>query len=428
LTLATPSLAQDSIPADEIWIRLVATSGSKRLSLVLAPFDTIGELHPDLVTNLEGIRSVLEADLEFSLHFILQEPDSGVRFDYETDPARIDLGQWASTGAEILLCADMKAKPSGPVLEVRLYDLESNRRIATKPYPHRAGWRWLAHEVADDVIQLLTGKEGVSRTRLAFARRLDPDRKEIALVDYDGAGLKQLTESGGIKLFPDWSPDGSRIAYCAYGPVSLTIYSLDVAQRTRTAVSERPGLNTTPAWSPDGRTIVASLSHSGQSDIYTMNVDGKQLRRLTTNRGIDISPAWSPDGRQVAFVSDRTGAPQVYVMGVDGTDLRRVTFEGNYNTSPAWSPHGDLIAFVQRQPNGSNQVCVTNILGDTYIRLTSRGNNEDPCWSPDGLHLAFASTRAGGPDLYVMDWNGANQRRVTRIGGAYSPDWSPVLR
>ncbi|MFO7674869.1 MAG: Tol-Pal system beta propeller repeat protein TolB [bacterium] len=434
LVLAGTLAAEDSVftaPAqsfgDEIWLRLTQTGGRRRLSLVIAPFRAVVGI-PDSVRNHTGeIRQVLEADLRFSLHFTFQEPESGHVFNFETDP-KVDLKGWGSTGAEVLITGTVVEKRGGPALDINLYDLNTNRRIASKSYPHRPNRRWLAHEIADDIIKLLTGNEGVSRTRFAFSRQTGPGVKELALVDYDGANLVQLTSDGCIRLYPEWSPDGGRLAYCRYSARSLDIHILDLASRANTKICSRDGLNTTPAWSPDGRTLAVSLSFEGNSELYLMDVSGGRLRRLTKDGAIEISPAWSPDGRHIAFVSDRTGAPQIYIMTADGTDVRRLTFEGSYNTSPAWSPQGDLIAFVQRQPGGGNQICVTNILGDTYVRLTSRGNNEDPCWSPDGLHIAFTSTREGAPEIYVMDWNGANQTRVTRVGGAFSPDWSPVLR
>ncbi len=413
---------------DELWLKITASSGRPRLSLVIAEFSARDSLSDESLNRLRTVQQVFEADLRFSLYFAFQEPDSGARFRFETTPRKVDFKGWASTGAEVLICGDVIQKQSGPLLQLRLYDLNTARRIATKPYRFREQWRWLAHEMADDVIKLLTGEDGVSQTRIGFSRALGKGHKELSLVDYDGTGITQVTSTGGVNLFPDWSPDGNRLAYCSYGKRSLNIYSLDISTRKRKTISERPGLNTTPAYSPDGKTIATSLSFNSQSDLYLMNPDGRNLRRLTTSSAIDISPSWSPSGRQLAFVSDRTGTPQVYIINADGTDLRRLTFEGSYNTSPAWSPQGDLVAFVQRQPGGSNQVCVTNIIGDTYLRLTSRGNNEDPCWSSDGLHIAFASSRAGCYEIYTMDWNGANQTRVTRTGGAFSPTWSPSLR
>ncbi|HDR00531.1 MAG TPA: hypothetical protein ENN51_09660, partial [candidate division WOR-3 bacterium] len=375
--------------ADEIWLRLTQTGGRRRLSLVIAPFVARPGLDDSLAPWAREIRQVLDADLRFSTHFTFPEPESGEVFFFETDPAKVDLKGWGTTGAEVLITGHVVPKRGGPALDVNLYDLNTNRRIASKGYPLRPNWRWLAHEAADDIIKLLTGNEGISRTRIAFSRQVEPGRKELAAIDRDGANPVQLTDGGSTKLFPNWSPDGSRIAYCAYSARSLDVHLYDFSRRTTRRITERDGLSTTPAWSPDGKTIAASLTVDARSEICLLDDQGGRMRRLTNSRAIEISPTWSPDGRQIAFVSDRTGAPQVYVMTADGTDIRRLTFEGGYNTSPAWSPQGDLIAFVQRQPDGRHQVCVTNILGDTYVRLTSRGSNEDPSWSPDGLHIAF---------------------------------------
>lgn len=412
---------------DELWLKITLSDTRKRMSLVIADFTVPKGTKPETTALIKAIQDVFTADLRFSLYFTFEEPESGKVYSFSTDQKKPDLKGWATTGAEVLICGDFVTKKGGTGIVLRLYDLASSKLIATKSYSLTGNYRWVAHKMADEVIKLLTGDDGVSCTRIAFSRNIGPGHKELAVVDYDGAGVEQLTSSGGLKLYPDWSPKGDRIAYCSYSERSLNIYCLDLNSRRVTTLSDRKGLNTTPAFSPDGKLVAVSLTYEGNSEIYLMDATGKNIRRLTNSPAIDISPTFSPNGREIAFVSDRTGTPQIYIMNIDGTDQRRLTFSGSYNTSPAWSPKGDLIAFVQRQPDGSNQICVTNILGDTYLRLTSAGNNEDPVWSPDGLHLAFASNRTGVWEIYTMDWNGANQRQITRTGGAQSPTWSPRL-
>ncbi len=41
----------------------------------------------------------------------------------------------------------------------------------------------------------------------------------------------------------------------------------------------------------------------------------------------------------------------------------------------------------------------------------------NPAWSPDGSKIAFESYRDGQAEIYVMDANGANQRRLTWADG-----------
>lgn len=412
---------------DELWLKIAISGSRKRISLVIANFSVPNGTSPETTALTKAIQEVFTADLRFSLYVTFEEPESGKIYTFSTDQNKPDLKGWATTGAEVLICGDFILKRNSASIGLRLYDLASSKLIATKSYPLGRNYRWIAHKMADDVIELLTGEDGVSCTRIAFSQMFQPAHKELSVVDYDGHNLAQLTSSGGMKLYPDWSPKGKQIAFCSYSDRSLNIYLLEISSRRVTTISDRKGLNTTPAFSPDGKLLAVSLTFEGNSDIYLMNSDGKNLRRLTTSPAIDISPTFSPSGREIAFVSDRTGTPQIYIMNIDGTDQRRLTFFGSYNTSPAWSPKGDLIAFVQRQPDGSNQICLIDILGEAYYRLTSIGNNEDPAWAPDGLHLAFTSDRTGNWEIYTMDWNGANQTQITRTGGAQSPTWSPRL-
>jgi TolB protein len=53
-------------------------------------------------------------------------------------------------------------------------------------------------------------------------------------------------------------------------------------------------------------------------------------------------------------------------------------------------------------------------------------NDEQPRYSPDGRHVAFKSTRGGSYNLYLMDADGSNVRRLTDHGGNdHDPAWLP---
>lgn len=409
--------------APEIWAKITASGAKKVLDLAVAEFDMPKDAAPSLVEMVNNINQVVKNDLEFSLYFTLYHPDSASK----ALAKKLTLDYWAKTGAQVLLSGDVSFRKSSTQLKVTLHDLLLKRPIATKDYNIVENWRWLAHNIADDVIKLLTGEEGVSQTEIAFSYKTK-DGKELGVIDYDGANPYILTNDKGLKLYPDWSPKGDKIVFCSYDNSNLNIYTYDLTHSKKTQITTRPGLNTTPAWSPDGKMLAVAFSDQNNLNLYQITPDGRNPRRITISSSVSISPSWSPSGRDIAFVSDRTGGPQIYLINVDGTDQRRLTFEGSYNTSPAWSPRGDLIAYVSRVSNGKNQIFITDINGETRMQLTFDGNNEDPIWSPDGLHLAFSSNRSGIWEIYTMTWNGQNQKRISNTGGALSPTWSPRLK
>src|SRR5205085_12050692 len=80
-----------------------------------------------------------------------------------------------------------------------------------------------------------------------------------------------------------------------------------------------------PEWSPDG-TRIAFDSNRGTSsvndhDLFVINQDGSGLKRLTSSAANDQGPTWSPDGTKIAFISDRAGNDDIWVMNSDGTGL-----------------------------------------------------------------------------------------------------------
>jgi TolB protein len=90
------------------------------------------------------------------------------------------------------------------------------------------------------------------------------------------------------------------------------------------------------------------------------------------------------------------------------------------------SSSGDRIAFVSSRA-GNPEIYVMNPDGSGARRLTDDpGMDLAPAWAPDGTRIAFSSNRGGSVDIYIMSADGGEPRRVTSAAGAEtSPAWSP---
>ena len=86
------------------------------------------------------------------------------------------------------------------------------------------------------------------------------------------------------------------------------------------------------------------------------------------------------------------------------------------------------IAFSSNR-EGDYEIYVMDINGKNQRRLTnSRHGDYSPSWSPDGKRIVFSSKRDGGvtSEIYVMDADGSSPQRLTNNGhNDYSPSWSP---
>ena len=142
--------------------------------------------------------------------------------------------------------------------------------------------------------------------------------------------------------------------------------------------------------------------------------------------------------RKIAFESERDGDPDIsdiYLVNPDGSDLQNLT-PGGGGWEPTWSPDRSEILFTSQLHGGEEEVYVMDADGSNMRRLTNTpGDNTSSWaadWSPDGEQIVFNSNRDGsdlgwdGEELYVMAADGSNVRRLTRrLGFDSSPAWSP---
>lgn len=75
---------------------------------------------------------------------------------------------------------------------------------------------------------------------------------------------------------------------------------------------------------------------------------------------------------------------------------------------------------------GDTEVFIADPVTGDLLNVTRSPTSEDryPCWSPDGKRIAFTSERDGATNLYVIDADGANLRRLVHSPAVcYMPSW-----
>jgi TolB protein len=375
--------------------------------------------------TIKTLRDIITADLKYSRVF---NPLPQTYYGYiqrELDPDNIFFKEWESIQAKLLIVGRLLKGEGGALqFEAKLYDVKSERFILGKNYQGTKGvLRTIAHRFCDELM-VAYGEPKIFTTKIVFISNRDGN-DELYMMDYDGFNQERLTYNQIQDYMPAWSADRQSIAYTAYEDGKAKLYLLYPYQAKRKLVWEE-GTSFGPNFSPDGRWLAfCSTEDESNSEIYIATGEGDRIKRLTFNKAIDTAPSWAPTSRELAFTSDRSGSPQIYIMDREGSNVRRRSFGGTYHDAPAWAPTGDRIAYVSRV-EAVFDLYVLNLRTDQIVKLTEGyARNESPTWSPDGRHIIFSSNRVTGTvQIYSIDYDGQNLRKLTSKGENKLADWS----
>jgi TolB protein len=354
---------------------------------------------------------VLRGDLTLSSLFQVLDPRSFLA-NLQTEGLGIQKGPWSSVGAQGIIKGQLTQSAGGIAIEMRLFELAHGEApVFSKNYKGEAKQlRAFMHDFANEVLRILTGKSGAFGTRLTYARKVGPGRKDIYVADFDGHNEFRASSGKGNAMLPSFGQNGG----LWYSKLTDTGSFITNTKSREQPVIRGSGLNIGPVVC-NGR-VYFSSSRDGNSEIYSAALDGSDPRRLTRDPGIDVSPTCGPGGK-IAFVSSRHGGPQIFAMNGDGSGVQRITYKGSHNQTPAYcmDPQTPLIAFSARDGGGFDIVTI-NLKTGEYKRLTQgQGVNQDPTFSPDCRMVAFASSRGG---IFISNPDGLNQIKV--LSGAIS--------
>jgi Tol biopolymer transport system component len=295
-------------------------------------------------------------------------------------------------------------------------------------------------------------------TKIAFQTNRDRNF-EIYVMDADGGNTRRLTKNYYSDQFPTWSPDGAKIAFSSMAtggspwvPWLSAIFMMDADGQNRKRITNMGAGNHRPtrhyhdmypAWSPSGEKI-AFLSDQAQGwrEIYTINPDGSELTQITFHRSHHWNLVWTPDSKRLIFDFRKDGFPfannnplgGIYSIDVGGEwyswgdDLQvvanKIESEGKYDC--VISPGAKFIGFHIAQRDPSKR---TGMAGMTFAELEyvdgklrikeetmhvrSKQNEYSPSWLSDGKKIAFTSTRDGHSEIYTMNADRSNVKRLT---------------
>ncbi|WP_460875202.1 Tol-Pal system beta propeller repeat protein TolB [Rhodanobacter koreensis] len=315
-------------------------------------------------------------------------------------------------------------------VEYELWDVNKQQSLLAQAFTVPAGdLRGVAHQIADQIYEKITGVRGAFWTRIAYITAVGLGNNttySLIVADSDGYNPQVVARSKESLLSPAWSPDGRKIAYVSFESGNSNIYIQDITTGSRQLVSSHKGINGAPAFSPDGSKLALSLSYVGNPEIYVLDLGSRQETRLTNNLAIDTEPTWAPDGQSIYFTSDRSGRPQIYQIPATGGAAERISFQGQNNLKASVSYDGKQIAMVQGNGNVYRIAILDRSLGG-QVRYVSPGPIDDAVsFAPNASMLLYAATEGSRGVLYSVSNDGmVRQRLALADGNVQEPAWGP---
>ena len=275
-------------------------------------------------------------------------------------------------------------------------------------------WEWVGNP------QLSPDGSEVLYTRTLVDKVNDRRSSSVWIMNADGSKKRFLVDGSS----PQWSPDGTRIAFTAEGePGGSQVFVrwMDdeglVTQVTR--VQKSPS---NVEWSPDGTRIAFTMTVPSD-DPWPVSLPGRPEGAKWTDGPKVVDRLWYRRDRR-GYVDE--GYTHLFVVPAEGGTARQLT-DGDWNhQGVAWAPDGEEILFTSLRVEDAehewrqSDIYSVQLATGAVARLTDRsGPDGSPLPSPDGRLVAYTGNDLTTDTyitrkLYVMNRDGSGSRMISQ--------------